>query len=423
MEKEINYKINDISECKREVEIEMPWEEVDGYLKKCYKDIAKEVSMPGFRKGKVPLRIVKERFKSEAKGHFLNNYIPDILTDVFTKEEINPANTPNITDFKLEEGSPFHLTTEVEVMPDIQVKKYKKLKLKKPVYEVSEKDIEETIENLREKNSTLKSRDGVAGNGDHVFVDLRVFMGDEEINLNNPRLSYFEIGGENVLPGFDKNIIGMKKNEEKEVKYKFPENYENREIAGKEAVCKLTVKEVKEKSVPSKKEIAQSMGFENERKLRKHIKENMKKRLDGNAKNELENKIVEQLLSKNEFGVPEGLVEEKTEENLQRGKAYIQQQGGDPSEIDVESMKKKTVREIRAGLILSKIAQQEGIEVKDEDREKEKKRMMEMFGTNDPDKVKNFVNENSILTNKVFEFIKRHAKIKEVKVEEELKKN
>lgn len=411
----LTYNIKKEPKCKIELDISVDWVRVNTELEKVYEEIKREARIPGFRVGKVPINVIKERYGDEAKQELVSKFSPKVLGEVLEKEKINPATTPKIKDYKIEDGQPFKLNVAVEVYPDVQLKKYKKIKLEKKEYPIKEKDIEETIENLRERNTMLKAKDGNACASDYAVVSSKIYMDSKEVKLGLPQEILIEIGGSSPMPGFDENIKGMKKGEKKEFKYKFPDDFQRDELKGKEALFNVEVKEVKEKKLPGKQEIAESLGFGTIEKLNDNVRESLQKQMERASQDKLEEQIIEYLIQKHDMEIPEGLVEESLEKSKKEMAEYIQRQGGDASKIDESKMRNKAVKEIKAGILLSTIAHEENIKVGDDDRKNEEEKILKLIGEDNKDNrenAKKYVNDNAILTRKVFDFIKENAKIK-----------
>ncbi len=416
---ELKYNIKEKGDCLAEIEIEVPWEKAAGEIEKIYREISSGLSLPGFRKGKVPLDMVKERFGEEAKQEMIRKISPRLLREVLEKENIYPVITPEMIEYELKPSKPFRLKFKIEKMSEITPKKYKKMKLSKKIHKVGDSDVKKTLNNLKEQNPKLEAKEGGAEIGDYAMVEFCVFLDSKKIDLGRENRRFLELGKENFLPGFDSNITGMKKGEEKEFVYKFPSDYSRSELSGQEAVFKLILKELKGKLLPKDKEIAEAMGLKNPDELKKHISLSLKKQLDSSSEKEVENQILDQLLEKNDFKVPSGLVEERTGEMVKQMQGYIKQKGGDPEEIDREKVKQRAEKEIKAGVLLGEIAREEGIKLSDDDIEKRKKEIAGQIGTNDPSETEKYLDRDALLAQKVFTFIKGNAKISEKKVKGE----
>ncbi len=409
----LDYTIKSKPKCVVQVDVDIPWKEIEVKLKNIFKDIRKEVRMDGFRKGNVPMGIIKERYTPDARAELIRRNVPDILEDIFKKEDINPVTTPQIESYDFKEGKKLALLVKAEVSPEFKLKKYTKLKVYKTESKFTEKDINDTIENLRDRNAALEVKEGAAQKGDFALTRMQVFMEGNEVKLGFPRERLIEIGEDGFLPGLGDKIKGMKGGDTKEFTYKFPDDYYKDELKGKEADFKVEVKEVKVKKLPDSEDIAKSMGLESVDKLKENIRKNIKAQQENRQNAEVENQIIDELIERHDFEVPEGLVDEKFKAKKKQMESYIQTQGGDPSIIEEDKIRVQARKDVKAGIILSKIAEEEEeIKVADEDRKKEEDNLAKMHNIKDRSKIKKNINDNKILTDKIFDFLKEKAKIK-----------
>lgn len=412
----LKYNIEKKPNCVLLLNVEVAAERIAGEYKKVYEKIRRGIKIPGFRKGNVPVNIIKERYAEEAKAELINNMAPDVLSEVFREEKINPVTTPKITDIKFDDDQLFSFEVEVEVYPEVRPRKYKKIKLQKKEYTVGEEDIEKTIDSLREKNAVLQVKEGPVSDGDFAIVNIKTYMEDKETDIGLPRETIIQMDGNSMLPGFEEKIKGLEKGQSKEFDYEFPEDFAREDLKGKAAKFKVDIKEIKEKKLPSKKEIVDSMGLESEAKLDENVRNNLKQQMERLSDNELEDDIIGYLVEKHDFEIPEGLVKENIEKKKKQMAEYVKQQGGDPDQMDETKIKEKVISEIKAGIILSSIAREEEIDVTDEDRKSEEEKISNLLGVTDAKEIKKYINDNIILTNKVMTFIKDNAKIKNVAV-------
>ncbi|MGM0441725.1 MAG: trigger factor [Elusimicrobiota bacterium] len=412
----LDYNIEKKPKCIVELDISIPWEELEEKLENMYRDIKKNVKMPGFRKGKVPMDTIKNQYQQQAKGQLVREVVPEILDNIFKKEDIIPVTTPQIKDYNFKENEALTLGVSVETSPDVKLKKYKKLKLVKKIRPIEDEEIKNTIQNLRDRNASLKVKEGSVKEGDYVVVEYNTFMNGNSIDPGVPEERIVIAGNDEVMPGFGKELKGLEKGDEKKVSYRFPEKYRKKELQGRKADFEVKVKEIKEKKLPSVQEIAENLDFKDESELKENIRESLENQIEQSAQNELEEQIIDEMLDKHDFEVPDGMVQESFEKNRKQMENYMKRQGGDPSMIEDEKIQKQSEREVKAGLLLSKVAEEEDIKVTPEDREEEKDNLRKMYGENAPDNLDKYVNDNKILTGKVFDFLKDKAKIKEKKV-------
>lgn len=412
----LTYKIKREPKCVVVLNIEVRWEKVEIELEKIYKEIKREVRMPGFRRGNVPINILKQHYSLHAEEKLIKRLSSEVLGEILEKEKLDPVAIPEISDYSFNRGQSLRFNIKTEVSPDIQVKKYRKIKVVKNIYPIGQDDVEKTIRNLRENNASLKIKDSPVSKGDFVVAKFKVFRDSKEVDLGIPQESLIEIGNDTVLPDFSDKLEGMKKGEERGFDYEFPQNYIKPELRGAKTRFKVKVMEVKEKVIPSEDEISSSLGLESQDKLKESIKENLEKQMFISAENELDNKIIAILLEKNDFELPEGLVKKNFEKNKKQMADNLKKSGGDSSKIDNEKIMEKTRMDIKVGFLLAQIAQKENIRVTEEDRKDEEEKVLKIINSNDRKMAKKYVDDNTILTRKVFDFIKKNANIKNKEV-------
>lgn len=415
----LEYKIDKKKDSLMEIKSTLPWESVSEEIEKSYRKIKKMVSMPGFRKGKVPMETIKSRFNAEAKSDFMESFAPKVLRNILEKENIDPVTTPGIIDFALEDGKPFELTLEVEVLPEVQLKKYKKLKIAKTIFDVTGKDVEDTISSLRERNASLKPKEGKAEKGDYAVVEFKAFRNEKEIKLGMPQHRLIEIGSFEPLPKFDNELIGLSAGEKKEFEYKFPKDFSKESLRNETAVFKVLLKDLKQREIPDVSKIAESMGLKDADELRKNIKESLESQAEQKSRGGVENQIVQELLEHHEIEIPDGLVNEDAAKRMKQAAVYVERQGGDPSVLEADLFKEKARNDIKAGLILRKIAEVEGIKVSEEDVKSEEDKLMETYAIKEREQVSRYVDKSSLLVKKVFDFIMENSKVKAEKYSEE----
>ena len=413
----LTYDIKKQSECVADIDIEVVPGRVNEEFERIYGNLKKKVRIPGFRQGKAPISLIKEKYKDEARMQILNSMSGDVLEEVMKKENINPATTPQINSFEVDQDKPFKISVKVEMYPEVTPRKYKKIKLDKKVYTVEDKDVDSTIERFRQGNATLKPKEGVSAKGDYAIVSITAVIDSVEVESGLPKETMVEIGSEFPMPGFSDNIAGMAKGESKDFQYEFFEDFTKEELRGKTADFSVTLNELKKIELPEESEIASSMGLKDAGELRDNIRKSLKEQMDRAAEKELDDEIVKYLVDKHSFDLPDGLVADRVEKEKEEMASHIKERGGDPSQMDDANIREKVIRDIKAGIILSAIAKEEDIKVEADDRKKEEDRLLSIIGEDNEEnreKAKMYLNDSAILTNKVFDLIKENAKIKTI---------
>lgn len=425
-----NIQIENVSEVKKKVTVEVPEERVQDMLDTEYRDLKKTVQIKGFRKGKVPLNIIRSYFKDKVQADTARKIIEETLQPGLDENKIIPVSVLSIDPEEIQSGKPFKYTAEIEVPPPLDVEGFKGLKLKKYVREVDEKQVDERIQSLRERNARLapvpESR-GVA-QGDHLVVDIKAEADGETIPALTVSDYHLEMGRNFYLPDFDKNLEGAKVEENKSIELDLPEDFPRKNLAGKSVSFDITVKEAKERILPEvDDDFAKDLGeFETVEALKEEIRKDLKQLADNRSKKETEEQIIDALLGANSFELPGTMVENQVDNLLNQTIQNLVAHGLDPrklpapSEAQRNQVRPSAERIVKTGLMLKSIAEKEGLEVSEEELQAGIAERAEQIGMS-ADYLKDQLEANkmteelraSLLQEKVFKFIQDHAEITE----------
>ncbi|MGB6063345.1 MAG: trigger factor [Desulfomonilaceae bacterium] len=426
----VNIQVEDVSEIKKKVTFEVSQEKVIDMMDTQYKDLKKNVQIKGFRKGKVPLEIVRGYFKAKVEADTARKIIEETFQPGLDEKKIVPVSVIKIDPDTLEAGKPFKYTAEIEVPPPIEAKDYEGLKLKKYVREVKEDDVEKRIQTIRERNATLKPIPDTRGvaEGDHLVVDIKAESEGIAISSLTVTDYHMELGRNFYLPDFDSKLEGFKPDETKKLTISLPEDFPRKELAGKTADFEVTLKEAKERILPEPDDdFAKDLGeFETFAQLKEEINKDLQRLLEDQTKRELENQIVDALIEKNEFEVPESMVENQIDNFLEQSRRNLAAHGIDPKRFPAptqaqrDQVRPSAVRTVKAGLILKAICEQEKIEVSDEELQAGIAERAEQMGLS-VDYLKDQLEEGkmleelreTLLQEKVYKFIQEHAEVTE----------
>ncbi|TDX48811.1 trigger factor [Orenia marismortui] len=382
-----------IEENKVVLNIEVSEEKVASSLDKAYKKVVKDVNIPGFRKGKVPKSILIKKYGEEVlHKDALDVLIPEAYYEAVQETGIEPISQPDITDVFIESGSPATFTAEVEVKPEVKLGEYTDLDIEKEELEISNEDIEKELEHKRGHHAQLVAVDREeVEEGDYTIIDFEGFVDGEPFDGGAGEDYNLEIGSGQFIPGFEEQLVGVKVGEEVEVNVTFPEEYHADNLAGQDAIFKVTVKEIKAKELPElDDEFAKDLEFESLDDLKADIKEKIAAREEERINREYENKLVDAIAENAEVNVPETMVENEIDNMLQGFRMQISQQGFDFDQyLEMTGMNEEDIRadykdsaanRAKANLVLEAIAEEEGIEVSDEDIDEKLEEIAERQG-------------------------------------------
>jgi trigger factor len=414
-----------IEENKVELTIEVSEDKVASALDKAYKKVVKEVNIPGFRKGKVPKSILIKKFGAEVlHKDALDILIPEAYYKAVQETEIEPIAQPDITDVFIEAGKPAKFTAEVEVKPEVELGEYKGLGIEKEEINVSDEQVEEELNHKREHHAQLVVTDREeVQEGDNTVIDFEGFVDGEAFEGGAGEDYNLEIGSGQFIPGFEEQLVGAKVGEEVEVDVTFPEEYHAENLAGQDAVFKVTVKEIKVKEMPElDDEFAKDLEFETLDELKADIKEKITAREELRVNREFENKLIDAITDNTEINIPETMIENEIDNMLEGFRYQIMQQGFEFDQyLEMTGMNEEDIRadykesaekRAKANLILEAIAKNEGIEVSDEDVDAKLAEIAERQGQ-DKDQLKMFLQmqgqlaslKDSLLMEKTIDFL------------------
>lgn len=332
---EIN--VEQLGTLERKLSVNIPKEKVDETYKMIYQSIQKQYSAPGFRKGKVPLNVIKSKFKDKVDQDALEYLIGPAWAQALQDHKLQPVMNPNFQHENVKEGAEFSFTATFEVKPEIELKQIEGIKVKKEKITIDDKQIDDVIENLRKNKGTEKTveEDREAKMGDVAVIDFEGFIDGEALEGGKGEDHSLELGSNQFIPGFEEGVVGMKKGVEKEITLKFPEEYHAADIAGKDVTFKVTVKELKEMELPDvNDEFAKLVGdHENVEALRTSIRETLTQHEERRVKDELKSRLMQKLVDLNPVEVPSSLKVEQKKLLIQDSQMRMQQQGVPADEI------------------------------------------------------------------------------------------
>jgi trigger factor len=372
-----NIQVEDLSSVKKKVTIEVPQERVLEVMSAQYQDLKKNLLLKGFRKGKVPLQILRSLFKDKVQADAARQMIEEALKSGLDERNIKALTVLNIDQDSPEEGKAFKFAAEIEVPPQIDVQGYQGLQLTKYIRTVDEKKVDEQLEQLRERHARLSPIPDSRGitHGDHVLVDVQADIDGETVQALTVTDYHLDMGRNFYLPDFDAHMEGLKPEETKEITLDLPADFPRKMIAGKTAHFRVTVKEAKAKVIPAlDDDFAKDLGqYETLENLKEEIRKELHTMLENQAKKELESQMVDALLKENTFEVPESMIEEEISAFYQQTFQHLVAQGHDPARLPAPSqayrdqVRPGALRIIQRALLFKAVAEKESLEASEEE--------------------------------------------------------
>jgi trigger factor len=370
----MNVKVEDISSVKKRLSFAIPAEQVDAEIDKAYQQIAKTAKVKGFRPGKVPRSVLERQYAEQMKSQALERLISDSYFKALDDHKILAVSGPEIVDSGLlEKGKEFSFQAQVEVQPEIEVKDYVGLSLKKETLKADEKVVAERIEEMRTGNATLETSERAeAREGDIVVIDFEGFLNGVAFENGKAEDHQLELGSNTFISGFEEQLVGMKRAEEREIDVTFPLDYGKKELAGQDAVFKVKVKEIKEKVLPEvNDEFASQFGFASLEDLQERVAEAYRSQENERIERDFRDQLTDALIERNPVELPDAMVDRQLDYMLENLQNRMQSQGmslkalGMTPESFREVYRELAVKQVKGSLILEAIALQENIKVEE----------------------------------------------------------
>ena len=386
--------------------IEVPASDLEKALQSAYKKQKNKISLPGFRKGKVPRQMIEKMYGAEIFfDDAANEIIPKAYADAYDECELEIVSRPEINIVQIEKGKPFIFTAEVATKPEVTLGEYKGLEVDKVSTRVTQKEVEAKIEEEAEKNArTVTVEDRAVQDGDEVILDFEGFVDGEAFEGGKGENYPLTIGSGSFIPGFEDQLVGAEAEKEVEVKVTFPEDYHAEELKGKEAVFKCTVHEIKAKELPEIDDefAAEVSEFDTLDEYKADVKAKIKEQKATDGKRKQEDQAVEQAIKNASYEIPDAMVDTQISQMANDFAQRIQSQGltmeqyyqftGMTEEKMNEEFKPQAVKRIETRLVLEAIAKAENIEISDEKLDEEIAKMAEAYKM-EADKLKEFMGD------------------------------
>lgn len=411
----------------RKMTIAVPGEQVDTAVNARLKEAAQNVNLNGFRKGKVPFKVVKSKFGKGVRQEVVGEMMNQSFHEAINQQSLKPAGQPTIDPTNLEEGQDLEFIAIFEVYPEISLPDFSKIEVERLSAELSESDIDEMIMTLRKQRQSWQVVERPAASEDMVNIDFVGRRDGEEFEGGKASGTTLVLGSEKMIPGFEAGIEGKSAGENFTISLKFPAEYQNKELADKEVEFEITLNSVSEQVLPEvDEEFYQSFGVEEggEPAFREEVSNNMQREMKTASRNKLKNRVMDELVAAVDIEIPAALVVDEIGQLRQQA---LQQMGGgqniDASMLPDELFKEQASRRVLLGLLLGEVIQQKGLTA---DPTKVRESVEELAATYEsPDEVINWYYgnkeqlatiESAVLEDQVFDYVVEQSKVSEKQV-------
>ena len=422
-------KTKNANEVKLEITVEA--EKFDEAIKKVYFKSAKYFNIPGFRKGKAPMQIVEKYYGKEIfYEDAFNEVAGEALEEAVKENKLEVVSRPDIEVTQIEKGKDLVFTAIMQTKPEAELGKYKGIEIKKIEYNVTDEDIEHELGHMQEHNSRLISiEDRPVESGDIATIDFEGFVDGKAFEGGKAEGHELEIGSNTFIPGFEDQVIGMKIDEEKDIKVKFPDEYFSKDLAGKDATFKVKVHEIKKKELPElDDEFAKDVSeFDTLKELKESIKEKQQKQNDDKAKYETQEAVIKAVCENMKVEIPSGMIETEIDNMIKDIEQRLSYQGlkldqylqmmGKKQEDMRKEYEPQAIEGIKSRLALEAVIKAEKIEATDEEVDEKLKEMAKNYGKENDEEflknenVRNYIKEG-LASEKAIDFLVENAKMK-----------
>ena len=418
--------LEDINDTQKKIDVSIPAELVTSKRAEIFNEFKRNASIKGFRSGKAPDKVIESMYGKAIRQEVASQLVQDSLEPAFKEVDLSPINRPDVNPGEVEAGEDFNFTIEFEVIPKFELSEYEGLELKKKKIDIKKKDIDNTLKEITERSATatLVEEDRKVKKGDIVVVDFEGQIDGNTVKDLKQEDARFVAGEGQLIKEFDDNILGMKKGKEKKFDVSYEEDFQIKEAAGKTVNYLLTLKEIHEKNVPKPNaEFAKGLGFDTLKALKDKIKEDLTAQQERAEQGNLKEQIVNIFDEKNDFQVPEALVNDEASRLQRDFAANFQRQGVQMPELDeggLSKFKEIAVKNVKSSIIFAQIAKKENIQAENNDIQNKLHELSAQLQVPMDNLMQVYQDENmmaniesAIKEEKVIEFIKEKANIVE----------
>jgi trigger factor len=361
--------------CRRELDLEIPAEEVQKAMERVAREFARVARVPGFRPGKAPVTLIRRRFAEDIKSEVLQSLLPERIEQAVTEQKMVPVTRPHVEQVDFAEGGPLKFKATFEVLPDFPLSDYQNLEVEVDALEITDAEVEKSLTEMRERAATFVPVEGrPIADGDYAQIELvgTPVGGGEPLRGENVLC---HIGAEETLGAFSENLRGAQTGEHRRFEVRYPEDFPDPKLAGKVYTYAIEIVANKEKKLPElndefAKDVSEAATLE---ELRGKIRQNLEAESDLRRTHQAHDRIVSKLIAAHDFPVPEALIEQQMDVRLERAIRSLAAQGVDPRSVNVDwvtlrrRQRDRALEDVKAELILDRIASAEGIEADEQE--------------------------------------------------------
>lgn len=422
--------VESVSNLGRKLHIEVPSKRVNEEFEKAYKYLQREVNIKGFRKGKAPITAIKSMYADRVKGDVAQNLVQDAYVSALKEHKLTPVSMPQIDFSEIIEDKDFSFTADFEIRPETKIVKKDGFQLEKEKIVVSEEQIKTALENIQNSNSTFESisEDRALQKGDFSLIDFDGFLDGAPMQNGSAKGHQLEIGSNSFIPGFEDGLIGMKKNESRDVTVTFPADYHAEELRSKPVTFKVTLHDIKTKKNPEfNEELLKKIGQESLESLKAQIKKDFESNETMRVDKDLRDSLFKKFVEANPVETPQSLVEEQKKALVEDFKNRMKSQGFSDDGFDEyeqkwnDDFKQQAEFMVKSAFLIDKLAEMENLHATDEDVEKKFDEMAKQWNL-EKEKIKSYYLQNNsfsklsyqITEDNVFNYLLGKSTVKEV---------
>ena len=395
----MDIEIEEVDSCNKKIKFVIPYNNYKKEVDKYYQKLGREVKVPGFRKGKVPASLLEKQFGPDVKKEVLSNLISNELNKAIAEKDLRAIGQPHLLEVNAEEGTDISVSASVEVLPSIDIKDYSSIEMEMKIPRITDGEVDQTIEAFRQRKAkTVEIIDRSVQEKDLIKIDFTSMLGDKPFEGGAVQDQIIQVGGGQLIEGLDKGMIGMEIGDNRDIKVQVPEDYHNKEIAGKEVDFNIILKGIQVQELPKlNDEFARELDTEKKYENLEDMKAKIRIELEDYERKEAlkatKKKFAEQLTEQNPVDLPEGLIKEQVkfmsdQANKKQGKEAKHDHGHDHDHRHGEEVtpeliskyKEPAVKALQEELILDQLSRNLELEVTPEELEQELQNMAQLLG-------------------------------------------